>query len=227
MDFAATDIVKEFETPAQTLRILDGVSLELNRGENVAIVGESGSGKSTFLHIVGTLDEATSGKVEVLGQDVTALSEKEIASHRNTNVGFIFQQHHLLPQLSALNNVLVPTLATGKPDDAKIERAKELLDAVGLADRMSHKPGLLSGGEQQRVAVARALIGEPALLLADEPTGSLDSANAESLGELLLKVQAESNAMLICVTHSTRLAGIFSKTIRLENGKFVVPPGGN
>lgn len=220
-DFAATDIVKEFETPAQTLRILDGVSLELNRGDSVAIVGESGSGKSTFLHIVGTLDSATSGRVEMSGKDVTALSEKELASHRNENIGFIFQQHHLLPQLSALDNVLVPTLAQGKPDEAVIDRAKELLDAVGLADRMSHKPGLLSGGEQQRVAVARALIGDPALLLADEPTGSLDSANAESLGELLLKVQHDSNAMLICVTHSEKLAGNFSKTLTLENGKFV------
>ena len=220
-DFTATDIVKEFETPAQTLRILDGVSLELDRGENVAIVGESGSGKSTFLHIVGTLDQATSGKVELLGKDVTSLSQKELAGHRNTNIGFIFQQHHLLPQLSALNNVLVPTLAIGKPDDSMVERAKELLEAVGLADRMSHKPGLLSGGEQQRVAVARALIAKPALLLADEPTGSLDSANAEALGELLLKVQEECNAILICVTHSAKLSNVFSKTIRLENGKFV------
>jgi lipoprotein-releasing system ATP-binding protein len=220
-DFTATDIVKEFETPAQNLRILDGVSLELNRGENVAIVGESGSGKSTFLHIVGTLDQATSGSVELLGEDVTSLSGNKLANYRNTNIGFIFQQHHLLPQLSALNNVLVPTLAVGNPDESKVERAKELLKAVGLADRMSHKPGLLSGGEQQRVAVARALIGEPALLLADEPTGSLDSTNAESLGELLLKVQEECNAMLICVTHSAKLAGIFSKTVRLENGKFV------
>ena len=117
--------------------------------------------------------------------------------------------------------MLVPTLAKGKPDEAIVDRAKELLDAVGLADRMTHKPGLLSGGEQQRVAVARALIGDPALLLADEPTGSLDSANAESLGELLLKVQDQSNAMLICVTHSARLAGSFSKTLSLENGKFV------
>ena len=219
-DFTATDIVKEFETPTQKLRILDGVSLELDRGQNVAIVGESGSGKSTFLHIVGTLDQATSGKVEVLGQDVSGFSEEQLASHRNSNIGFIFQQHHLLPQLSALDNVLVPTLATGKPDAAMVDRAKGLLESVGLADRMSHKPGLLSGGEQQRVAVARALIGEPALLLADEPTGSLDSTNAQSLGELLLKVQQESNAMMICVTHSAKLAEVFAKTVRLENGKF-------
>lgn len=220
-DFAATNIVKEFDTPSQKLRILDGVSLELERGQNVAIVGESGSGKSTFLHIVGTLDQATSGKVELLGKDVSGLSGDQLASHRNSNIGFIFQQHHLLPQLSALDNVLVPTLAVGKPDAASIERAKGLLESVGLADRMTHKPGLLSGGEQQRVAVARALIGEPTLLLADEPTGSLDSTNAEALGELLLNVQKKSNAILICVTHSTRLAENFSTTRRLEGGKFV------
>lgn len=220
-DFAAIDIVKEFETPSQKLRILDGVSLELNRGDNVAIVGESGSGKSTFLHIVGSLDEATSGAVELLGQTVSDLNEGQLAKYRNENVGFIFQQHHLLPQLSALDNVLVPTLAIGKPGAETIERAKELLNSVGLADRMTHKPGLLSGGEQQRVAVARALIGEPALLLADEPTGSLDRSNAQGLGELLLQVQEQSNAILVCVTHSSKLAETFSKTLRLENGKFV------
>lgn len=220
-DFAAIDIVKEFETPSQKLRILDGVSLELNRGDNVAIVGESGSGKSTFLHIVGSLDEATSGSVELLGQTVSDLNEGQLAKYRNENVGFIFQQHHLLPQLSALDNVLVPTLAIGKPGAETIERAKELLNSVGLADRMTHKPGLLSGGEQQRVAVARALIGEPALLLADEPTGSLDRSNAQGLGELLLQVQEQSNAILVCVTHSSKLAETFSKTLRLENGKFV------
>ncbi len=220
-DFAAIEIVKEFKTPSQNLRILDGVSLALNRGDNVAIVGESGSGKSTFLHIVGSLDDATSGSVELLGQNVLDLKEDQLAKHRNENVGFVFQQHHLLPQLSALDNVLIPTLATGKPDSVKVERAKSLLESVGLADRMTHKPGLLSGGEQQRVAVARALICEPVLLLADEPTGSLDSANAESLGQLLLEVQQQSNAILVCVTHSSRLASDFSRTIRLENGRFV------
>ena len=220
-DFAANNIVKEFETPAQTLRILDGVSLELDRGQNVAIVGESGSGKSTFLHIIGSLDAATSGSVKLLGAEVSELSEDQLAKHRNENVGFVFQQHHLLPQLSALDNVLIPTLATGKPDAATVERAKALLNSVGLADRMTHKPGLLSGGEQQRVAVARALICDPVLLLADEPTGSLDSSNAEALGELLLKVQEESNAIMICVTHSAKLANKFAKTVRLESGKFV------
>lgn len=222
-DFSATEIVKEFKTPgdASDLRILDGVSLDLDRGDNIAIVGESGSGKSTFLHIVGTLDQPTSGSVELMGSSITNLSETELANHRNQNVGFIFQQHHLLPQLSALDNVLVPTLAQGKPDATMIDRAKSLLDSVGLAQRMTHKPGLLSGGEQQRVAVARALICEPVLLLADEPTGSLDAANAESLGQLLLDVQKQFNSILICVTHSSKLADVFSRTAKLENGRFL------
>jgi lipoprotein-releasing system ATP-binding protein len=219
-DFSAKDIVKEFSTPAEPLRILDGISLELNRGDNIAIVGESGSGKSTFLHIAGTLDEPTSGEVQLLGNRTTQMPEKELAAHRNKNIGFVFQQHHLLPQLTALDNVLVPTLADGKPDGSTVDRAKSLLESVGLANRMTHRPGLLSGGEQQRVAVARALIFEPALLLADEPTGSLDAKNADSLGELLLSVQAASNAILICVTHSQKLASVFSKTVRLESGKF-------
>jgi lipoprotein-releasing system ATP-binding protein len=222
-DFVATNIVKEFETPTgeTALRILDGVSLELNRGDNISIVGESGSGKSTFLHIIGTLDQATSGTVELMGKNVSDLNETEVAAHRNSSVGFIFQQHHLLPQLSALDNVLVPTLATGTPDASMVDRAKSLLESVGLADRITHKPGLLSGGEQQRVAVARALICDPVLLLADEPTGSLDAANAEVLGDLLLTVQAKSNAMLICVTHSDKLADKFSKKVRLERGRFL------
>lgn len=220
-DFSAKDIIKEFVTPAQTLRILDGVSLELNRGDNIAIVGESGSGKSTFLHIAGTLDQPTSGSVQLLDNETTSLADQALATHRNQNIGFVFQQHHLLPQLSALNNVLVPLLASGKPTAEQIERAESLLDSVGLADRMSHQPGVLSGGEQQRVAVARAMVCDPVLILADEPTGSLDRANAQALGELLLQVQADTGAMLICVTHSEKLAGTFSRKVRLESGKFV------
>lgn len=222
-DFEAKNIVREFRTPAgeSALRILNDVSLDLNRGENVSIVGESGSGKSTFLQIIGSLDQATSGSVKLFDKEVSNLSEDELAAHRNRNIGFIFQQHHLLPQLSALDNVLVPTLATGKPSDIVIERARSLLDSVGLADRARHKPGLLSGGEQQRVAVARALICEPVILLADEPTGSLDSSNADMLGDLLLSVQQTSDAMLVCVTHSDKLASKFSRTVRLENGRFV------
>lgn len=220
-DFIARDVVKEFETPATPLRILDGVSVELERGESLAIVGPSGSGKSTFLHLAGTLDQPTSGTMELLGHDLASLEEKKIAKFRNAHIGFIFQEHHLLPQLSALENVLIPVVATGPTDTESIERAKMLLEQVGLSDRMSHRPAALSGGERQRVAVARALIRSPEMLLADEPTGSLDQANAEKIGEILLELQQQGNSMLICVTHSAFLARQFQRQLSLENGKFV------
>ena len=217
-DFEASKIVKEYKTATGALRILDGVSLELNRGENIAVLGESGSGKSTFLHIVGTLDAPTSGTVTLAGESPLAYSGQQLAAFRNQKIGFIFQQHHLLPQLTALENVLVPVLATGQTSDESIARAKKLLDDVGLGDRLEHKPGLLSGGERQRVAVARALIQDPVLLLADEPTGSLDESNAESIGDLLMKVHADT--ILICVTHSRKLASTFQRQIHLQNGQF-------
>ena len=221
VDFVATELVKDFETPGQPLRILDGVSSELNRGENLAVIGPSGSGKSTFLHIAGTLDSPTSGTVKLNGNDLGQLAEQDLAIFRNQNIGFIFQEHHLLPQLSALENVLIPILANGETDSQSVEQAKSLLEKVGLADRMMHRPGSLSGGERQRVAVARAMIRSPVLLLADEPTGSLDQANAQKVGQLLLDLQQEHNSILICVTHSEKLAGLFQKQVRLENGKFV------
>ena len=220
-DFVATDLVKEFQTPSQPLRILDGVSAQLSRGESLAVIGPSGSGKSTFLHIAGTLDSPTSGSVELQGNDLSQLAEKELAGFRNQNIGFVFQEHHLLPQLSALENVLIPIVANGETDSQSIEQAKSLLEKVGLSDRMTHRPGSLSGGERQRVAVARAMIRSPVLLLADEPTGSLDHANAQKIGELLLELQSEHNTILICVTHSEKLAGQFQKQVKLENGKFV------
>lgn len=220
-DFAAHDIVKEFATPTQPLRILDGVSAELNRGENLAVIGPSGSGKSTFLHIAGTLDEPTSGTVSLLGNELNQIGQQHLADFRNENIGFVFQEHHLLPQLSALENVLIPVLAQGKTDQESVERARMLLERVGLADRVDHRPAALSGGERQRVAVARALIRAPALILADEPTGSLDPGNAEKIGEILLELQTQDNTILICVTHSAKLAADFQKQVRLENGKFV------
>ena len=220
-DFNAEQIVKTFQTPAETLRILDGVDLQLDRGQNVAIVGESGSGKSTLLHVAGTLDSPTSGKVTLLDQSTDAMSERQLATFRNRNVGFIFQQHHLLPQLTATENVLIPLLADGAAGKEDIERAVGLLESVGLQDRLNHRPAVLSGGECQRVAVARALIRDPVLLLADEPTGSLDAENATAIGELLIAVQQRTNAMLICVTHSGALAKTFERTMRLERGKLV------
>lgn len=220
-DFIAHNIVKEFATLNQPLRILDGVSVELDRGENLAVIGPSGSGKSTFLHIAGTLDEPTSGTVSLLGNDLNQIGAQQLADFRNRNIGFVFQEHHLLPQLSALENVLIPVLAQGKTDTESVERARMLLERVGLADRFDHRPAALSGGERQRVAVARALIRSPALILADEPTGSLDPSNADKIGEILLDLQKQDNTILICVTHSGKLASAFQKQVRLENGKFV------
>jgi len=219
-DFVAENIIKEFETPSEPLRILDGVSVELNRGENLAIVGPSGSGKSTFLHIAGTLDQATSGRMALLGTELNQIPENQLPPFRNQHVGFIFQEHHLLPQLSALENVLIPVLATGSTDSQSVERAKRLLEAVGLTDRASHRPAELSGGERQRVAVARALIRNPVMLLADEPTGNLDPANAERIGQLLLELQQQEHTILICVTHSSALAAMFQRSVCLESGKF-------
>ena len=218
-DFVASAVTKEFETPTGSLRILDGISTELERGQNMAVIGDSGSGKSTFLHIAGTLDYPSSGNVSLIGNNLTELDENQLAHFRNENIGFIFQEHHLLPQLTALENVLLPIVATGATDSDSIKRAKDLLDSVGLSDRLDHRPAALSGGERQRVAVARALIREPILLLADEPTGSLDQANAEKTGQLLLDLQNQHNMILICVTHSSKLASVFQNKSRLVDGR--------
>lgn len=220
-DLETHNLVKEFHSSSEPLRILDEVSVELNRGENLAVLGPSGSGKSTFLHIVGTLEPATSGSVNLLGTDPTGFSQTQLARFRSENIGFVFQEHHLLPQLTALENVLVPLVAAGAVTDELADRAKTLLEAVGLADRMQHRPAKLSGGERQRVAVARSLIREPVLVLADEPTGSLDQKNADIIGSLLLEMQQRHNTILICVTHSDRLAESFDRNVRIENGKFV------
>jgi lipoprotein-releasing system ATP-binding protein len=219
-DFIATDIVKEFATNREPLRVLDGVNVELDRGQNLAIVGPSGSGKSTFLHLAGTLDRPTSGSINLNGTEISGLPDNRLPAFRNEQVGFVFQEHHLLPQLTALENVLLPTLAKGQSLPSQNDRAESLLELVGLADRSQHLPASMSGGERQRVAVARALINEPVLLLADEPTGSLDQENADKIGKLLLDLQAESDAILICVTHSERLADCFDRKVRLVGGKF-------
>ncbi len=220
-DFEARKIVKEFGSANGSLRILDAVSVELNRGQSLAVLGPSGSGKSTFLHIAGTLDAPTSGSMILDGQQYGVFKETQLAMFRNQNIGFVFQEHLLLPQLSAFENVLIPTIASGTVDADSQRRAKELLERVGLADRMDHRPGMLSGGERQRVAVARSLICDPVLVLADEPTGSLDQKNAETIGNLLLELQASSQTILICVTHSEKLAALFDQRVELENGKFV------
>lgn len=211
-------VKKAFETQSSPLEILKGISFSMEQGENIAIVGPSGSGKSTLLHIIGTLDEPTSGSVTFDGMNPFELSEKELARFRNQNIGFVFQEHHLLPQLSVLENVLIPTIAQGASTSTQIDRAKELIEQVGLGERINHRPGELSGGERQRVAIARSLIFSPAIILADEPTGSLDQKNSQLVGELLLKMQQTENAMLIVVTHSMSLAKVFSRQLDFCDG---------
>ena len=220
-DFIAHNVTKEYTTPTEPLKILAGVDVELNRGESLAVVGPSGSGKSTFLQIAGTLDQPSSGSLTLLDQNLLELGPQQLAKFRNHNLGFIFQDHHLLPQLSALENVLIPTIAQGPATAEAIDRANDLLNKVGLSDRTHQRPAQLSGGQRQRVAVARALINDPVLVLADEPTGSLDQTTAKQIGDLLLQLQSEQNTILIGATHSMDLAMAFQKQVQLDNGKFV------
>lgn len=220
-DLTAQNISKEFPTPTDPLRVLDNVSFELNRGENLAISGPSGCGKSTLLHILGALDSPTTGTILLDGEDPFSLNDKDLAAFRNRKIGFIFQDHHLLPQLTAIENVLIPTLADGKASPEEIQRAKDLLEQVGLTDRSNHRPAELSGGERQRVAIARALIFQPTLLLADEPTGNLDQTNAESIGRLLVDLQQATTPakIMIVVTHSMELAALMQRQIVLTHGQ--------
>lgn len=218
---AVKNLTKQFPTPTGSLKILDGIDVQIQPGHNLAVVGPSGSGKSTFLHILGTLDQPSSGEVSILDQDPSSLTEHQLAEFRNRNIGFVFQDHHLLPQLTARENVVIPAIAQGKANPSHRDRAAELLDSVGLKDRIDHRPAQLSGGERQRVAVARALMNQPAILLADEPTGSLDQINAEAIGQLLLDLQRQYEVTLVCVTHNDDLAKRFDQTFRLEQGKFV------
>jgi lipoprotein-releasing system ATP-binding protein len=198
--------------------VLRGVDLAIAKGESVAIAGPSGCGKSTLLNIIGTLDRPSSGRVSLDGRDVSALPEAELAAVRSQVVGFVFQLHHLLPQCSILENVLVPTLVTKGAGDVEA-RARALLERVGLGQRLSHRPGQLSGGECQRAAVVRALINKPKLLLADEPTGSLDRGSAESLAALLGQLNREEGVALIYVTHSADLAAKAGKVLELRDGR--------
>ncbi len=212
------DLTKSFSMTSESLPILSGMNLELNRGEALAITGPSGSGKSTLLYILGVLDQPTSGEVNLFGENPFEFNATQQAEYRNQNIGFIFQDHHLMPQFSVLENVLIPTMVNqGTSNDAE-ERARHLLERVGLKDRMHHRPAQISGGERQRVAVCRALINNPRLLLADEPTGNLDRTNTESIGKLLLEINQEQNTILICVTHSRELADLFPQHQELKDG---------
>jgi len=211
-----SDIAKEYRTPHEPLTVLSGVSFSLERGDAAAIMGPSGAGKSTLLYILGGLEPPTAGVVTLDGKNPYQLPEKELAAFRNQMVGFIFQDHCLLPQCSVLENVLIPTLVAADRDDYP-KRARELLGQVGLADRLDHRPAELSGGEKQRVALARALIRRPHLLLCDEPTGNLDEASAEVVAALLLELHSRQETMLIVVTHSAGLAQRFPRRYELHH----------
>jgi len=206
------------------VRAVDDVSLDIEPGETLGLVGESGSGKSTLLQIIGTLDRPTSGVVTLNGQDLNALNDLALAAVRNRQIGFVFQAHYLLPQCTVIENVLVPTLAirnrTATAEGCR-DRADRLLKRVGLADRTAHRPGQLSGGERQRVAVVRGLINQPQLLLADEPTGSLDHASAQQLGQLLVELNREEHVSLIVVTHARELAERMGRVMELRDGQLV------
>jgi len=215
-------VTKQFQTAAgPPLTVLAGIDFELASGAAVAVVGPSGSGKSTLLNLVGALDKPTSGQVFLEGRDLAACSQDELAEIRNRRIGFVFQFHHLLPQCTVWENVLIPTLATSNEvlRDGAPERARRLLARVGLSERLTHRPSQLSGGERQRVAVVRALINEPRILLADEPTGSLDRASAEQLGQLLVDVNVEMGVSLLVVTHSMELANRMHRRFELRDGK--------
>ena len=226
------NLSKRYDSPDGDAKVpvLKDISLEVSRGESLAIVGPSGSGKSTLLQIMGTLDRPTSGEVTLNGQELNRLDDNQLAAVRTRELGFVFQAHYLLPQCTVLENVLVPTLAlphtslppgSGKNPESAAARAARLLTRVGLAERLSHRPGQLSGGERQRVALVRALINQPQLLLADEPTGSLDHASARNLAQLLLELNREEGVTLILVTHARDLARLMSRVLMLRDGSLV------
>lgn len=219
-DLIVHGLTKSYPTAGGELSILRGVDLELNRGDAVAITGPSGSGKSTLLYILGMLDQPNSGTVSLVGESPLSLPAQQQAAFRNRHVGFVFQDHHLLPQCTVLENVLLPTIPAAESSAmADQQRAKQLLERVGLANRIDHRPAQLSGGERQRVAVCRALINQPTLLLADEPTGNLDRTTADTVGSLLLDLNREQRTILICVTHSAELAQRFPKRLQLQDGR--------
>jgi len=215
------NLVKTYGNGVKRVEVLKGLDVTFCQGEKVAIVGASGVGKTTLLHILGTLDRPTSGKVFYDGKDIFSLDEPVLALFRNREIGFVFQFHHLLPEFNALENTMMPCLIQGVPRKEAASRAEAILNTVGLQDRLLHKPGELSGGEQQRVAVARALVLSPKVLLADEPTGNLDSKTGDAVFELMQELNREKGITLIVVTHNVKLADRMPRRIQLMDGKVV------
>lgn len=219
----AQGLQRTYNSPTEQLTIFEGLALTIHQGESMAITGASGVGKSTLLHILGGLDRPTSGTVEIGGTSIWQLSIKELARFRNQNIGFVFQFHHLLPEFSALENVQMPMLIQGESHSKSENRAKDLLQRVGLSARLHHRPSELSGGESQRVALARALANHPPLLLADEPTGNLDERTGESIHALLAELHQEHGLTSIIITHNEALAASCDRTLRLEHGTLAEP----
>lgn len=226
-DMQSTDVLscagltRRFDDAGHVIEVLSDVSLSIERGERVAIVGSSGSGKSTLMHLLGGLDTPSAGTVQVCGHDMTALGDAERGRLRNREIGFVYQFHHLLPEFTALENVAMPLLVRRESVATAKEKARELLEQVGLGHRVTHKPGELSGGERQRAAIARALITRPALIMADEPTGNLDKRNGEQVFDLMIRLNEEHGTSLLVVTHDHDLAERMSRVLQLEDGRLV------
>ena len=212
---------QNIEKSYNSLKVLNGVSLEVQKQEVVAIIGKSGAGKSTLLHILGTLDKPDQGNLLINGQAVNNLSTNELAKFRNQHIGFIFQFHHLLPEFTALENVCLPAFIAGKKRSEVEQKAKELLDYLGLTHRLEHKPSQLSGGEQQRVSVARALINQPSLILADEPSGNLDTQTSSDLHQLFFKLRTDFALTFVIVTHNLELANMCDRCLTMKDGQFL------
>jgi len=216
------NLIKEYRiSKEKSLRVLNGINVEINEGEVVSIVGPSGAGKSTLLHLIGTLDKPTEGEVFIDNENVFKLSSKELAHFRNTKIGFIFQFHHLLPEFTILENVCIAAMISGKPIKSVEAKAKELLDEVGLKERLDHKPSEISGGEAQRVAIARALINSPKVILADEPTGNLDTHNSEEIVKIIFELRKKYMQTFVIVTHNESFAAMTDRTLKMVDGNLV------